>query len=147
MHTKLTRAGQSLEGNMGIMVACAPTLKRLFRSWLKLGSTQKSHGYTYGARSEGADKAGSAWARRSRHGGGPTTNRDHTGYIKTSDEEHSETDGLEMHDYNDAHAKEKKDNGFTVTAYHVRPETHNGSQERILERGIVKTTEFRVQPV
>ncbi|KAJ1324674.1 hypothetical protein MN608_09377 [Microdochium nivale] len=37
-----------LEGNMGIVVGCAPTLKKLVGSWLKLGTTQKGSGYGYG---------------------------------------------------------------------------------------------------
>lgn len=99
---------------MGIVVACAPTLKRLFGSWLNLGTTQKGSNYGYGGHSAtpgGGHHGGSSYLSRNRDGAGGGLgvnsspgyqNRDHSGYIKTDDDRGSDLDlpEREQHEMN-----------------------------------------------
>ncbi|KXJ85557.1 hypothetical protein Micbo1qcDRAFT_141412 [Microdochium bolleyi] len=146
-----------LEGNMGIVVACAPTLKRLVGSWLKLGTTQKGSGYGYGGNSGAPPGNRSSYLSRNRDGlGGAgssknTQNRDRSGYIKTEDDRSSDLDGHELDNFRSGEvyrggAPGEKKNDLQVTASAWDPAARTGSEEHILHGTIMRTTEVRVHP-
>jgi len=169
---------------MGIVVACAPTLKRLVGSWLNLGTTQKGSGYGYAGHSAnpgGGHHGGSSYLSRNRDGAGGVgmssghQNRDHSGYIKTKDDQNSDLDFEREHhemssymrkqQHNDVYlggggdvhgvgvAVGEKKHSVQITTSTWSPGVRRGSEEHILQQsggggggGIVRTMEIRVHP-
>lgn len=126
---------------MGIIVACAPTLKRLVGGWLNL-NTQRPANYAYGY----GPSAGSQSGGRSR----PNLSQPrghHSSYMQTLESKDDHSDDIEMDGRYHAHSKGgDAKGGFTATAYPASPGSRSGSHERILPGGIVLTREVVVEP-
>lgn len=151
---------------MGIIVACAPTLKRLFASLLGIGSTNRSNGYYNGPSGYGRSGQGSGFGQRKswipNGGRGPMSpshtlsSRDRSGYQKTSDE--IELDFRFTRNSNSVgngpRSPRDPNMGFAANAYRARAESGSGSEDMILQGttkdpalrkgAIVMTTEINV---